>query len=458
MDEKIAMNSTETIAAFIAETPLDRIPQEALQKSKWSIIDNLAVTLAGYSQIGDEIVAFVDELGGRPVSTIVGAGRKTSAPLAALANGTLSHALDYDDLNESMGGHPTGPVLAAILAVGEMVKSSGEELLPAYVLGVETETKIGRCLIETLYKVGWHPTAILGTLGATAACCKLLGLDTEKTLMALGIAGSFASGLKQNFGTLTKPLHVGQTAKNGVMAALLARKGWTADRNILEGQFGYCNLFCGPGNYDLKDMPASLGSPWEIIDPGIRLKKYPCCGSIHPALDAVFGLSESMAPPRGQIKRVDCCVYPSKTHILVHPRPATGLEAKFSLEYCLAAALVDGHLSLSHFSGKTIRRENINGLLGRIHVATDPSLPEWGSRVRIETDDGFIFASECLKLAGISTQADLRKKFFDCVVPMLDRKNAAQLFDTLLDFENIGNISDVVPLLIGGDLLKTINL
>ncbi len=426
---------------------LDDIPQEVLQKSKWSVIDNLGVMLAGYSQLGDKIVDITDELGGRPVSTIIGAGRKTSPHLAALANGTLSHALDYDDLNESMGGHPSGPVLAAILAVGEMMKTSGEELLLAYILGVEAETKIGRCLIETLYRTGWHPTAILGILGATAACCKLLGLDTEKTLMALGIAGSFASGLKQNFGTLTKPLHVGQTAKNGVMAALLARKGWIADRNILEGQFGYCNLFCGPGNYDLKDMPASLGSPWEIIDPGIKLKKYPCCGSIHPLLEAVFSLPGDALPQPNSIRRVHCRVHPSKQHILIHPQPTNGLAAKFSLEYCLAAALTDGYLNLAHFNDETVNKARFDDLLKRIHAETDPSLPEWGAGVRIETSDDRILNCECLELKGIETTAGLREKFFDCAAPVLGEEKTGRTFDTLQHFERIGNLSNVIGLL-----------
>ena len=442
------MNSTESLAAFIAETPLECIPREVLEKSKWSIIDSLAVTLGGYSQIGEKIVAFVEELGSKPVSTIVGAGRKASTPLAAYANGTLSHVLDYDDLNESMGGHPSGPVLAAILAVGEMVNASGEQLLLAYVLGVETETKVGRPLIQTLYRRGWHPTAILGTLGATAACCKLLGLDAEKTLMALGIGGSCASGLKQNFGTLTKPLHVGQAAKNGVLAALLARKGWVADREILEGRFGFCNLFCGPGNYDLKDMPTSLGNPWEIANPGIKLKKYPCCGSIHPALDAMFGLFGEIDLRAVQVKRINCFVHPSKVHILVHRRPRTGLEAKFSLEYCMVAALLDRKITLDQFVDKQVSRKRIRELLPRVFADTDETIPEWGSHVRIETFDGQVFTNTCETFPKIENWKNLQNKFVDCAVPVLGYHRSEAVLEMIQHLEELSNISNLMQILI----------
>lgn len=443
------MNPTEKLAAFVAETRLNDIPPAVLEHSRLPIIDGVAVTLGGYPPIGEKILEFISELGGRPVSTIAGTGYKTSAPLAAYANGTLAHVLDYDDLNESMGGHPTAPVLSAALAVGEMVQATGKQLLLAYILGVETETKIGRALIKTLYGRGWHPTAILGTLGAAAACSKLLGLDTEKTLMALGIAGSSAGGLKQNFGTPTKPLHVGQAAKNGVLAAMLAQKDWVADRSILEGHFGFCNLFCGPNSYDLSEMTEYLGNPWEISDPGIKLKKYPCCGSIHPALDAVFGLPSDTRLRPDQIERVDCSVYPSKTHILIHPRPVTGLEAKFSIEYCLAAALTDKHLCLSHFSDETVRQKKFEPLLVRIHATTDPSLPEWGCRVQIKSMDGSTVTGECIQLMGIETQDDLRSKFFDCAVPVLGPEKTVRVFDTLQHFEGIENISEMMDLLVG---------
>jgi len=162
----------------------------------------------------------------------------------------------------------------------------------AYILGVEVETKIGLAVNKVHYNLGWHPTATLGTFGAAAACAKIMKLSQDQVLMALGIAGSQASAIKQNFGTMTKPLHVGQAAKNGVLSALLASRGWTADRQILEGHFGFCNLFAGRGLYDLKDMTENLGKPFDVSQPGVQLKKYPCCGSTHPTLDTILKLMQ----------------------------------------------------------------------------------------------------------------------------------------------------------------------
>lgn len=442
------MNPTEKLAAFIADTNLDSVPREVYEKSKWPIIDYLAVTIRGYLDTGQNIISFVKDLGGDPVSTILGAGFRTNAPFAAYANGTMSHVLDYDDLNENIGGHPTGPVLSAILAVGEMVESSGEELLLAYILGVETETKIGRATIKTLYSIGWHTTAILGTLGAAAACSKLFGLDAERTLMALGIAGSAASGLKQNFGTMTKPLHVGQAAKNGVLAAMLAKNGWVSDRHILEGQFGFCNLFCGLGKFDLDDMAEYLGNPWDIINPGIKLKKYPCCGSIHSSLDVIFKLLRETPLYPVQVQKVECFVHPSKDHILVHPRPNTGIEGKFSLEYCLAVALLEGKISLAQFKDEKVQEKRIRDLLPRISASKDSTISEWGSRVRIKTLNGQTISKESSQFPGITSWNDLKTKFHDCTDLVLGSVRSEQVLNMVQQFEKISNISDLIQILV----------
>ncbi|MBW2307103.1 MAG: MmgE/PrpD family protein [Deltaproteobacteria bacterium] len=443
------MNPTEKLAAFVAETTADKVPREVFERSKWPVLDGLAVTLAGHNhEVGRAIVSFVRELGGNPVATVLADGFRTSAPMAAYANGTLSHALDYDDVNVNIGGHPTVPVLSAILAVGEMVKATGQEFLLAYILGVEAETKLGRAIIKVFYNLGWHPTSTLGTLGAAAACSKLLGLDAEKTLMALGIAGSAASGLKQNFGTMTKPLHLGQSAKNGVLAAMLAQRGWTADRRILEGHFGFCNLFCGRDQYDLREMTEYLGNPWEILDPGISLKKYPCCGSIHSSLDAMFELLKETPLRADQVKKVECQVDPTKDHTLVHPRPCTGLEGKFSLEYCLAASILDGKVGLAQFEDEKIRDPRVQDLLPRIVASKDEKVANWGSRVRIETTDGRVLFRENGPSSGITLWDDLAAKYRDCAVPVLGPHGAERALGMVQGLEEMSNISELVQMLV----------
>ena len=221
---------------------------------------------------------------------VIGSGFKTSAPLAALANGTMAHALDFDDVNWHMSGHPTVPLLPAILALGQGVHASGQEVLLAYALGFEVETKVGLGMNPRHYDLGWHATSTLGTLGAAVACAKLLRLDVMKTRMALGIAASMAAGLRQNFGTMTKPLHPGQAAMNGVTAAQLARLGWTADANILEAPYGFCQLYAGAGRYRLDDVVKQLGQPFEILASGVAIKQYPCCAFTHRALDGMLTL------------------------------------------------------------------------------------------------------------------------------------------------------------------------
>src|SRR5512143_3494004 len=224
------MEVTKKLAEFIVNADLAGIPPEAREIGKRVILDLLGVALAGTRDPMAKIMTeYIKDTGGRPQARVWRKKFKTSPPLAALANGTFGHALDYDDINRNMRGHPTVPVLPATLAAAEEEKSSGKQVLEAFIIGLEVETKLGAGMNPHLFENGWHPTAILGAMGATAAASKLYKLPGEKVCMALGIAGSLASGLRQNFGTMTKPLHAGRAAQNGVTAAQLARRGYTAD-------------------------------------------------------------------------------------------------------------------------------------------------------------------------------------------------------------------------------------
>jgi 2-methylcitrate dehydratase PrpD len=447
------MNHSEKLASFVAETSANSVPSELFEKSKWHILDGLAVTIAGYDhEVRRMIISFVKELGGNPMATVLVEGVRTSAPLAAYANGTLSSVLVFDDLNDNIGGHPTVPVLSAILSVGEMVKATGREFLLAYILGVEAETKLGRAIIRVHYNLGWHPTSTLGTIGATAACSRLIGLDAEKTLMALGIAASFASGTKQNFGTMTMPLHIGHAAKTAVISAMLAQSGWTADRHILEGHFGFCNLFCGRDQYDLRNMTEYLGNPWEIVDPGIKIKKYPCCGRIQSYLDAICELLKDNNLSAKQVKRVECRVNPTNVHVLIHPRPITGLEAKLSLEYCIAVSILDGKVTLSHFEDEKVRDQRVQDLLPRIIATKDEKVAEGGSWVQIETIDGQVFSRGSNQSPGIVLWEELTAKFSECVVPILGSNKTEMALSVIQRLDEISDISELVKVLVCNDL------
>ena len=441
------MGATEHLSRFICDTRLDAIPSAVSDRAKQALVDGVAVTLGGHRQLGDGILSFVRQCGGHPVATVIGTGHRTSVPLAALANGTLAHALDYDDLNQSMGGHPTAPVWPAVLAMGEMIHASGREMLLAYLVGVEAETKLGRALIHKLYGSGWHPTAVLGTLGAAAAAAKLLGFDIHQTRMALGMAASFTGGLKHNFGTPTKALHVGQAARNGVTAALLVQQGLGAALDILEAKAGFGHLFCGSDSYDLKDMAHYLGNPWEFESPGIQQKKYPCCGSIHSAVEALRLVLKSNPAASDAVREIAGSVHPQKTHILSHPRPSTGLEAKFSLEYCLVAVLCHGRLSLDHFTDEALEDPSLQALLPRVVVSTDRSLPDWGGRIRLTSVSGEVLSATCEAFPGLTDAADLAAKFHDCADPVLGPGPCEKLMDTLWHVEDVRIASDLTQLM-----------
>ena len=311
-----------------------------------------------------------------------------------LINGTASHALDFDDVSNSLGGHPSAPILPALFALGETLDCTGRDFIAAYVAGFETETRIGRGVHFHHYEKGWHPTATLGVFGATAACCHLMGLDRAKTAQALAIAASLASGLKANFGTMTKPLHVGHTARSGLFAAQLAREGFTANPAALEHQQGFLMVFNGAGNFDAEAILKDWGRPYDIVSPGLAIKQHPCCGSTHPAIDALLLLraEHDIAPGEGGADRCPGRIR-AASPIPTGPTRNRGLDAKFSVQYCLARALIDGRIRLEHFEGDAFRDPAARALMRRIHAAPHPETEAGGAaplgaEIRITFDDG----------------------------------------------------------------------
>lgn len=237
------MTVTEKLARFVVDTNLDMMPPEVVTIVKDALIDTVGVTLAcSVTPIGKIIIAFVKKLGCMPVAGIIGGKFRTSPCNAALANGCMAHGLDYDDAGASTQGHPSAVLMPVALALGEELEASGREIIEAYVLGVEVWAKIARTMRDLHFK-GWHPTAVFGTLGAAAVGAKLLKLDINQTAMALALAASEASGLGQNMGTMTKPFHAGNAAKNGIIAAKLAKEGFTAAIDIMEGDMGFLKAF-----------------------------------------------------------------------------------------------------------------------------------------------------------------------------------------------------------------------
>jgi 2-methylcitrate dehydratase PrpD len=377
-----ASTVTSTVAALVANTTIADLPGPVQVVARRAVLDTLGVTLAGVREESARLVRTVaiTESGSGPC-TVAGTRLRASAADAALANGTAAHALDFDDTHDNVRGHPSAPIVAAAIAIGELRHSTGGELLTAYAVGLEVAGKVGRSLGTSHAKGGFHSTSTVGVLGAAAASAHLCRLSPSQTAAALGIAASRASGLRRSFGSMTKPLHAGEAARSGVLAALLAGQDFSAAPGVLDGPGSFVEIFSPHGDA----RPAlidGLGDPWEAVQPGVAVKKYPCCNRGHRALDAVLALRDRLAlnepnlveqvevrMPAGQVDQH------GRVGPMTYPRPHTGLEAKFSMQYVVAAALFDGELAVAAFSDAAARRPAVRALMSRVRVVSDPARP-----------------------------------------------------------------------------------
>ena len=428
------MTLLEEIARKIAAIRYDDLPTEAVAAANRAVLDTVGVTLAGAGEPCVRIVAKTLGEGGGDC-LIFGTGRRVSPLDAALVNGTASHALDFDDVSNSLGGHPSAPILPALFALAESRDSNGRDFIAAFVAGFEAETRIARAVHFHHYEKGWHPTATLGVFGAAAACCHLMKLKPAQTAQALAIAASCASGIKANFGTMTKPLHVGHTARDGLFAAMLAADGFTANAGALEHKQGFLMVFNGEGNFDAAKMLADWGQPYDIVKPGIGVKQHPCCGSTHPAVDAMLALRDKHSIQIGRVARIDSWTHPRRLAHTDRPDPQSGLDAKFSVQYCVARALIAGQIVLEDFENDNWDDETTRAVMRRIHAAPHPSMAAdgaeyLGAEVKVTYDDGRIFEEKIGAALGrgpdnpLPAEA-LSAKFANCAARALP-KNAIE--------------------------------
>ncbi len=416
------MPVTSRLAEFIAKSRWEDAPAEAVEAARRAILDCLGVMLAGSAEPPARIVQRVAEAeGGAPLCTVVGAGRRTGAVWAALCNGTAAHALDFDDTNFAMMGHPSAPVLSAALAAGELALAEGQAVVHAFLLGFEVETTLAEVINPPHYEHGWHATCTLGTLGAAAAAARLLGLDAGQIGAALAVAASQSSGLKENFGTMTKPFHAGHAARSGVLAVLLAREGFTASAQALEGPQGFLRVF-GAGKRELGALD-TLGQPWKILTTGVAVKPYPSCACTHSIIDGALELRRAHGIEPDQVAEVTVGVHATVPRILIHPEPRTGLEAKFSAEFSAAAALAEGRAGIATFRDDKTRDPRIRALMKRVRMVVDPDIPGdlerhvW-TRVTIRLQDGRTVSVGPRQVRGhpgnpLPLEA-LREKFAEC--------------------------------------------
>jgi len=442
------------LAAFtIGATP----PAEARARAARAVLDTVGVTLAGASEPVSRIVQGVVATEGSDACAVFGRPGRASAAGAALANGTAAHALDYDDMCFVSLAHPSAPLVPAALAAAELAGSSGAATLDAYVVGFEVEARLGALMNPRHYQRGWHCTSTLGTIGAAAAVSRLLTLDAEATGHALAIAASEASGLKENFGTMVKPLHAGLAARNGVLAALLARGGLTASEQAIDGPQGFLHAMDGEGGA-LDDALADLGVRWEILDTGITVKLYPSCAGTHPSLDVILDLRREAGLAADDVDRVDIVVDSITPTVLIYERPATGLEGKFSMPFCAAAALVHGRVGIDTFEDAALRDARVAALMPRIRMTVDraldgaaPALTQ--ARVAIALKDGRVLARQANGARGYparpASDAELETKFLACARRALPADAADRALSMLRQIEEVDDVRDLVRALSG---------
>ena len=448
------------LAQRINAIAYNSLPPEAVHWAKVGILDTVGVTLAGS---GEDAARLVEKVltrgGGAGKSLVFGGNRRLSALDAALVNGAASHALDFDDCNNTLGGHPSAPILPGLFALADEVGASGREFIAAYVAGFETECKIGLGVHFHHYMKGWHPTATLGTFGSAAACGKLLRLSDEKLAVALAIAASLASGIKANFGTMVKPLHVGHCTRNGLFAALLASEGYTAGELPFEHKQGFFNVFNGEGTYDAGRILAAWAKPLDIVKPGIAIKQYPCCGSTHSALDAMLGLAREHKPAAGDIERVDVWTHTRRLEHTNRPAPKSDLDAKFSVQYCMTRALLDRRIAIEHFEGKAYDEPAVRKLLPRVHAApyTTAQFPaenHFGAEVRISLRGGKVLSAKTDQPYGRTSDNPLpasllKEKFDNCAARVLPAERVGPLYSAIQGFENLKDVRELTAIVSG---------
>jgi 2-methylcitrate dehydratase PrpD len=466
---KLSSVSSETLLQRLAQRvhgfDKRQLTKASVAQAKACILDAIGVTLAGHPEPCTQILLKTPGVATAPGAALIfGTARRTSALDAAFVNGTASHALDFDDFSGILGGHHSVPLVSMLFALAEERGGTGEDLIAAYVIGVEVEIRLARAVNFHHYDKGWHPTATLGVFGAAAAACHLMKLDLSSTTIALSIAASFASGLKANFGTMTKPLHVGQCGRNGLLAALLAEGGFDAATDTLEHQQGFLNVFNGPGTFDIEKLFENWGEPWEIEAKSIALKQFPCCGSTHPAIAMALRLRGEERLVAANISRIEILPHGRRLRHTNTPQPQTSLEAKFSVQYVVARALRYGVLRLKDFEGDAHFDPEIRRLLDLTVASPHPDMADdgdqqWGAEVIVTLDDGRRLARRVENLVGRGgddpmSNSELLEKFSDCAARGLPREQIAPLFERLETLEKVTEIAQVTRLLEVSELHK----
>lgn len=455
------MELTEAIARFAIESsPLVDSP-EVVAPAKRAILDTLGVALAGSVEpVAAKVADFALAEGTSGQGQLWGRQESVSPSLAALVNATAAHALDYDDISHSMKGRPSAAVLPAVLAMAERTGATGADTLAAYVVAVEIECKLGVLSADASYERGWQTSCTLAVIGAAAAGCRLLKLNVPQTVHAIGLAVAQASGSRRQFGSMGKPFQVGRASQSAVIAAELAARGLTGGARAIEGEAGYFDLYAGPGDAPIQfdGLPASLGNPFDLVSPGFNVKLYPCGGAAHPAIEALLSVAGGVRAD--DVERIVVDVKYTAPIVAHQHRPRTGLEGKFSLQYILAAALIDGRVGFAQFTDDAVNRPEAQALLGRVEcrVPADmqkgakPWPPAVESRVELQLRSGEVRNGVVVVRRGQGTltplaEGERESKFLDCATRAIDLASAERVIALVEALEQLDSVQTLTQAL-----------
>lgn len=444
---------TKKLADFVCRTSYQDIPRSVVEHSKLLVLDWLGVALAGSRQkIATVLFDFVKEIdgnGGLSQATVIGKGIKTDILKAALLNGTMSHALDMDDYHAPTLSHPTVSFLPAILAVAEFKGISGKEVIAALILAFEVFVRIGYGAGRIHYDRGWHATSTLGRFGATAGVGKLLNLNVEELVNAFGIAGTQAGGVRQVFGTMCKPFHAGKSSMDGVLSALLAEKGFTSSKEIIEGKHGFLELFSDSRNMGAEKILADLGKVYHI--PTITFKPYASCGATHSTIDLMKEIRNKTEIDLNEVEEIKIEASRIALDAAGKTEPKTGLEGKFSIYYCAAVALAEGSAGIDKFTDEKVKDPRLVKLRKKVKVTLveDDDL-YFGARVSVRMKNGTEHKGQTLFPKGDPQNPfsydELVEKFRGVTDGVLSKTKIDQLIETVKILERISDVGSLLAL------------
>jgi 2-methylcitrate dehydratase PrpD len=445
MSEAAERQITRALVGAVRNLRYDDLPNDAREVARHCVLDFFGVTLAGAREpLVDFLVDSVAKPENASIASLIGRSERSTAVTAALVNGAAGHALDFDDAHMGMSGHPTVPVLPAVLALAEKTRANGKALLTAFVAGVELECRLGLLLGPRHYDIGFHSTGTLGTFGAAAAAAHLLGLDEPAWLHAMGLAGTQAAGLKSTFGSMGKPLHAGRAASTGLVSALLAQRGFTAAPNVLEVAQGFAATHAGT----LGDGASLDRVAGRFLIRDTLFKYHAACYLTHAPIEAARTIRARDRVSSDRVESVEVTVAPALLGVCNIQEPATGLEGKFSLRATTALALLGSDTAeLATYSDTTMRDPALVRLRDRIRIVTDPALGTTRARVSVAAAGGRFTADADTGTPApdLSAQrARLREKFDALATPVLGASRAAELAEAVL---HVDELTAAAPLL-----------